>query len=671
MGKGNSAASKTRVKGQRRILLLFGFLAFVLLILVFKTALIQIVHGDEYTEKAIEQQTSDIAIDAKRGMIYDRNGEVLASSSLCYNVWIRPTQIRDYYDEAERNKLAADLSAVLDIESNKILERFSSDMVLLKIAKQIDKDKAEKVRDLDVYGLELAEDTRRIYPLGTTAATVLGSVNDDGIGRSGIELSYNDYLSGVQGRSVFDKDINGNLLAFGDRVTYDAKNGLNVELTIDEVLQHYMDEAVKKGLEDTAAERVAGIAMNPNTGEILAMSIFPTFDPNNPAEPYGEEEKEYFDGLSDDEQLAYLNKLWRNQLVSDVYEPGSTLKLVTSSATLEEGLATPDTEYYCSGSIHVEGYDLVDAENYVHGAQTLTQAVGNSCNPIHAQLALNLGYDNYFKYVNLYGLDDITGIDYPGESYPIIQSKDDIGPVELATMGFGQGIAITPIQLITAVGAIGNDGVLMRPHLVKRLMDNDGETVIEYAPEEVRKVISSSTAREMREIMESQVEFYGGNSVKIPGYRMGGKTGTANRASADGYSETIDTSFVSLVPIENPQVVVLILCYGPTIGEYATETAIPIARNFWIKALPYLGVEPTDSSEISAGITDYAYVPDVTGLTFKDAAATLENYGLKYEIRPGFTEFEDKNAVDFTIVDQYPKAGKKIDKSEPVFLYRK
>ena len=671
MGSGKTGGAKTRVKGQKRILILFVFLVGVLLLLILRTAIIQIVHGDEYTEKAIEQQTSDIAIDAKRGMIYDRNGEVLASSSLCYNVWIRPAQIRDFYDADERNKLASDLSSVLGIESKNILDRFASETVLVKIAKQIDKDTAEKVRELDVYGLELAEDTKRIYPLGTTAATVLGSVNDDGIGRSGIELSYNEYLSGVSGRSVFDKDINGNLLAFGDRVKYDAKNGLNVELTIDEVLQHYMDEAVKKGMEDTEAERVAGIAMNPRTGEILAMSIVPTFDPNNPAEPYGEAEKEYFNELTDEEQLDYLNQLWRNQLVSDVYEPGSTLKLVTSSATLEEGLATPDTEFYCSGSIHVAGYDLVDAENYVHAEQTLTQAVGNSCNPIHAQLALNLGYDNYFKYIDLYGLDDITGIDYPAEGYPIIQSKEDIGPVELATMGFGQGIAITPIQLITAVGAIANDGVLMRPHLVRRLMDNDGETVIEYEPEEVRKVISASTAREMREIMESQVEYYGGNSVKIPGYRMGGKTGTANRATPEGYSETIDTSFVSMVPIEDPQVVVLILCYGPTIGEYATETAIPIARNFWTKALPYLGVEPTDSSEISAGVTDYAYVPDVTGMTFKDAAATLENYGLTYEIRPEFTEFEDSTAMDFTIVDQYPKAGKKIDKKEPVFLYRK
>ena len=666
-----SRRNKASVLGKKRILFLFGFLVFLLLVLTLRTAWIQIVRGDEYTDMAIEQQTSDISVEARRGMIYDRNGEVLASSAICYNIWIRPAQINEEYQGDKRTELEEKMANILRMDVSEVKSYFDSESVLIRMAKHIEKADADKIRELEVYGVEIVEDTKRLYPLGTTAANVLGSVNDDGVGRSGIELTYNEYLSGVSGRKVFEKDINGNLLAFGDRISYDAQNGFNLELTLDEVLQHYMDEAVSQGYKDTEAERVAGIAMDPKTGEILALSIYPTFDPNNPMEPADPKEKEKYKGMTEEQQVVYLNNMWRNQLVSDIYEPGSTMKLITASATLEEGLGTPDTEYFCSGSLYVGGYELHDAENHIHGEQTLTQAVGNSCNPIHAQMALNLGYDNYYKYIDLYGLDNKTGIDYPGESYPLIQNKDDIGPVELATMGYGQGIAITPIQLITAIGAIGNDGTLMRPHLVKRLTDSEGNTVIENAPEEIRKIISASTAREVRSIMESQVEFYGGTAFKIPGYRMGGKTGTADRASDEGYDETlVDTSFISMVPIDEPEAIVLIVCYGPKKGNYATETALPIARNFWIKALPYMGIEPTDSTEIISEGGDYAYVPDVTGLSFKDAVATLEAYGLKYEIRPALDEYESIEELDFTVADQYPKAGKKIDKNEFVYLYR-
>ncbi|MBP3815720.1 MAG: PASTA domain-containing protein [Firmicutes bacterium] len=663
--------SVVSVRGQKRVLFVFAVLVIMLIILSLRTAWVQIVRGEEYTDMAVDQQTSDIAVDAKRGMILDRNGEVLASSTICYNLWIRPAQIREEYDEAERSELITKIAEITGEKDTDVREYFASDSVLLRIARHISKEQADQIRKLEIYGAELAEDTKRLYPLGTTAANLLGSVNDDGIGRSGVELTYNEYLSGVSGRRVFDKDINGNLLAFGDRISYDARNGFNIELTIDEVLQHYLDETVQQGYKDTEAEKVAGIVMDPKTGEVLAMSIYPTFDPNNPAEPVEPSEKDIFNEMSDEDQIKYLNKMWRNPLVSDVYEPGSTMKLITASATLEEGLANPNTEYYCGGSIVVEDYELYDAEHYVHGVQTLTQAVGNSCNPIHAEMALNLGYDNYYKYLDLYGFTGTTDIDYPGESLPIIQNKEDIGPVELATMGFGHGIAITPIQLVTAISAIGNDGTLMRPHLVRRITDSDGKTIIENEPEEVRKVISKNTAREVRSIMESQVEFYGGTALKIPGYRMGGKTGTAERASEGGYNESVqDTSFVSMVPVDDPQAVALIVCYGPKNGMYATETALPIARRFWIKALPYMGIEPTEAAETTGGEADFAYVPDVTNISYKEAVTLLESYGLKAEIRPAVSEDENMDDFDFTVVDQYPKAGKRIDKSEPVFLYR-
>lgn len=657
------------VRGQKRVLVVFAFLIILTLLLLFRTAWIQIVNGDDYIEKAVAQQTSDEQIDAKRGMIMDRNGEVFASSTVCYDVWVRPTDMREKYDEAQRLELIMALSDLLSMEQDDVRKYFDSDSYLLKIGRQVSKETADEIRKLSIYGAEIQETTKRSYPLGTSASNLLGSINDDGVGRSGIELMYNEYLSGVAGRKVFDKDINGNLLAFGERVTYDASNGLNVVLTIDEVLQHYLDEAMKYGYETYLPDKVAGILMDPKTGEILAMSVYPNFDPNNPLEPVGQEAKEAFGEMEEEAQLEYLNKMWRNPLISDVYEPGSTMKLITSSATLEEGLANPETEYYCGGSITVGEYTIVDALHVVHGTQSLTQAVGNSCNPIHAQLAMNLGLTTLYKYYDLYGLTHRTGIDLPGEAYPLIQDRETAGIVGLATMGFGNGIAVTPIQLITALSAIGNDGVVMRPHVVKRLTDSDGKTVVENVPEEVSKVISENTAQEMRSIMESQVETYGGSNAKIPGYRIGGKTGTANVASTDGYSEIVNTSFVSMVPIDDPSAVLLVLCYGLNEGNFGSGTAIPIAKEFWTRALPYMGIEPSVDEESEGWMAGHGYVPDVTGMSYQSAIAVLENYGFKYEVNPAMPQTEDEEEPDFTIIDQYPKAGKKISLEDTIYLY--
>ena len=340
---------------------------------------------------------------------------------------------------------------------------------------------------------------------------------------------------------------------------------------------------------------------------------------------------------------------------------------------LEEGLANPDTEYYCGGTITVYDAEISEPLDEIHGQQTLTQAVGNSCNVAHVQMAQSLGINRLYKYIELYGLTSITGIDYPGESGSMIYDKDTYGPVELATTGFGQGIAITPIQLITAVSAIGNEGMLVQPHLVRRLMDDNGETVLEYRTEAVRKVISAATAHEMLSIMEQQIEFYGGTNAKIPGYRMGGKTGTAERVvenSEGGYDEYYNTSFVSLVPIDNPQLAVLVVCYAPKAGQFGSQTAIPIVKEFLTKALPYMNIERTDSVAQEYQEIAYSYVPDVTGMTYKEAIEVLKAYGLNYAVRPESSEDEVDDDMDFVVVDQYPKGGEKMPNEDIVYLYR-
>ena len=364
--------------------------------------------------------------------------------------------------------------------------------------------------------------------------------------------------------------------------------------------------------------------------------------------------------------------MWGNSLVSDVYEPGSTFKLLTSSSSLEEGLVTPDTPFYCKGYYEVSGLKIFDAERKPHGAETLTQAVGQSCNPVHMQLALNMGKNTFYKHLKLFGMTEKTGIDYPGESNPIVTDEGNVGPLELASMGFGQGIAITPMQLITAVSAIGNDGVMMKPHFVRKLTDKDGKTVVEFKPTKVRKVLSSETCEEMLNIMEQQVDKYGGRTAKMPGYRIGGKTGTSSKAVNGSYSQSkTDTSFICMAPIDNPKIVVLIVCNSPN-QYFADITAIPIAKDFLTKALPYLNVKAADDLKENSEKQKNAYVPDLTNYTYKKAKEVLKEYGLKYEVRPALSEDEKKDEdLDFTIVDQYPKAGKKIDTKETIYLYRK
>jgi stage V sporulation protein D (sporulation-specific penicillin-binding protein) len=656
------------VKSQRRILFIFAALVILLTALLFRVAWIQIVKGEEYSDMAKDQQKSDIPIEAERGSIYDRNGQELATSITCYTLWVRPSEIRTYYKEDKRSEIASELALILDMDAAEITEKFESEEVLLKIKKYLDKDTADKVRALEISGLELSEDTKRYYPLGQFAATILGSVDDDGNGRTGLELQYDEYLSGVAGRAVMDTDASGNKLAFGESTVYEAENGLNVVLTIDEYLQTMLEKSLTKGLEDTEAKYVGGIAYDPNTGEILAMAVEPSYDPNDPLEPVDEKEREAFNAMTDEEQGEYLSQMWRNPLISDVYEPGSTLKLITTSAALEEGIITPETTFECKGYYTVGGINIYDFAHAVHGTETTVSAVGNSCNPFHMWVASQMGVDTYYKYLDLYGLRDITGVDYPGEASPVVIDKEDVGPVELASMGFGQSLAITPIRLISAEAAIANDGVIMQPHFLKALTDEDGNVVAEYEPQEVRKVISEETASEMLDIMYQQVESYAGTGMKIEGYKIGGKTGSGDQTENGQYTDRTTTSYICVAPIDDPKIVVLIVC-NSIVGKTATSTAIPIARDYMQSILSYLEISPTEeSNELSEG---YAYVPDVTGMTYSEAAAELESYGLSCELIPALTDEESKDTnLVITVVDQYPKAGSKIKKDEKVYLYR-
>lgn len=656
------------VKHKKRIVLGFLLIALLMTGLTFRVGWHQIVRADELTQKARDQQTQDVPIAAKRGTIYDRNGKELASSITCYSVWVRPAQLKEAKSEKEIEELSVELAEITQVEQPTVLARLTREEALVKVARYLDKETAEKIRDMGISALQLSEDTRRYYSLGNFASQVLGSVNDDNAGRTGIELEYDQYLSGVAGRWVRNVDVNQNELLDGSEEYHEAQDGLNVVLTIDEAIQYYAEKAVAEGMKETEADRIMCLMMDPNTGEILASVVSPGFDPNNATEPDNEEDMEAFRKMTTQEQNQYLFGLWRNPIVSDAYEPGSTFKLITASSALEEKAISLNDTFSCNTYVNVAGINLHCWSARDHGTQTVKQAVGNSCNPAHAKIAAKMGATAFYKYLNLYGISDKTGVDYPGETGSIMYPLNNVGPVELATMGYGHSISLTPIQLLTAVNAIGNGGDLLQPRYVKALTDAEGNVVEEYETTVVRKVLSSKTARDMREIMEYVVAEGGGGNAKVSGYRVGGKTGTANKVDAGTgrYGDYYYSSFLGMAPMDDPKVSILVVVDSPKGAFYGSQVAAPIAKDILTDTLRYLNVEPQYTEEELKSIEgNYTVVPDVTGKEFSEAVGMIGGKDLRYS-RPDNAKGND----DFVIADQYPKAGTKVKRNSIVYIYK-
>ena len=663
--------AQVTVKNRRRIAIGFIIIALLLVALVFRVAWIQIVDAEELSQKAIDQQTKDTPIEAKRGTIYDRNGKELATSTTCYTLWARPSQIKQKdgkeRPDSEVKVFAQEIADIIDGDASDVYDDLTKNQALVRVAKYLEKNTADKLRALQITGIELSEDNKRYYPLGNFASQVLGSVNDDNMGRTGIELQYDQYLSGVSGRWVKNTDLLGNELVKGAEEYYEAQDGLNVIMTLDEAIQYYVEKALEKGMEKTKAKRIMCLVMDPKTGDILASATTPGFDPNEATEPLKKDKKKY-EKMTAEEKNKYLFSLWRNPLVSDTYEPGSTFKLITSSSAIEEKVINDNTTFNCSGSFSVAGVRLHCWTSGAHGTQTIRQAIGNSCNPALAKVASLLGKTRFYKYLDLYGITDKTGVDYPGEAGAIVQSLDNVGPVELATIGYGQGISVTPIQLLTAVNVIGNEGVLLQPRYVKALTDSEGKVVESYEPVVVRKVISAATAKKMRSIMQYVVDEGGGGNARIAGYRVGGKTGTANKidAGTGKYGKYYYSSFIGMAPMDDPQVSILVVVDSPKGSYYGSMVAAPIAKDILTDAWRYMNITPKYSkSEKNSLQSGYTTVPNVVGKEFSEAVGIIGGKDLKYS-RPKSAQGDD----DFTVVDQYPKAGTKVKKNAVVYVYK-
>lgn len=665
---------KTTILNKKRTVIAFGIFAAVLMALCIRTGYLQIVRGSELKTMAVEQQMKDEIIKPKRGGIYDRNGNELAVNIESYSVWVRPGEMKRGKTEAEKQQnyedTIAKLAELLGEDKDELKSTIEkSERTLLKVSKAIDRDTADTIREAQLTGVSLNQEVERYYPMGDFLSHTLGSVTDDNSGLSGIELMYDRYLAGVEGRWVKNTDISGNSLVDGTEKYYEPQDGSNVVLTIDQVIQNYTEKSVKAAYEKYDAERVSCIVMETETGEILSMASAPSFDPNNSRVPTDEKEKKEFAKLDADEQMDYLNNMWRNPLISNVYEPGSTAKLITTAAALEEGITEKSETFKCEGYYTVNGIK-VNCWSYddPHGTENLYEAVGNSCNPVFMQLAMRLGKEKYYDYLDLFGLSEPTGIDFPGEASPILANEETASQLDLAIMGFGQTNAMTPIQMITAVSALGNDGKLMEPHLVKEIVDSDGNTVESIDSKVVRQAVSEDTADEMCEIMQFVVDNATGSRAQIPGYSVGGKTGTSQVPDYEngGYTSDVIASFIGMAPMEDPKYTILYIIDSPAGGDQGGEIAAPESRDLLEKILKYADIKPNYTKEEQKEIDEKTVsVPDVTGKKLSEAKKLLAEKDLKYIISP-----EMEKESEFVVKEQYPEAGEKLTKNGIVYLYR-
>lgn len=654
----------SNIANKKRLVIFLFFASSILFLLIFRIGWIQIVNGEKYRQLAQIQQTRDIPIPAKRGAILDRNGKELAISASTSTVWARPAEIDK---SGKMEEISEGLSEILGIKQDELIAKLTKKTGLIKVEKWIDKDKADAIRKAQFEGIWIAEDNKRYYPFGNFAAHVLGHTTDDNQGLVGIELEYDKYLSGLPGRWIKSTDVSGRQLSYGTEKYYEAENGLNVVLTIDEAIQHFVEKALDEALVQTKAKRVFAIVMQPKSGDVLAMGIKPDYDPNNARIPIDENKAREYGNMDDKGKQVLWNEMWRNPLINDTYEPGSTFKLITSAAGLEEGVVEPNSPFYCSGHIVVAGQRIKCWRYYnPHGSEDFTKALQNSCNPVFIEVGQRLGVDKYYKYIDLFGFMDKTGVDLPGEGKAIVQSEQNVGPVELATISFGHGISVTPMQLITAISTIGNDGKLMRPRVVKELTDDVGNVIHRYEPKVARQVLSEKTAKELRLMMETVVTEGSGKSAYIPGYRIGGKTGTADKVENGRYvSGKVYSSFVALAPIDDPQLAILVIVDEPQGVHFGSLTAAPAAHSILNDSLRYLDIEPKyDEKEAAKYVKDEILVPEIRNKSLVEATKDLSNSNLLYETEP----YNVKN-IEALIVDQFPKPGTKVPEKSVIILY--
>ena len=630
---------------RRRLALLMAIFLALFLLLGGRLFQLQILEAEDLQLRAQSQWTSESTIQPTRGRILDRNGAVLAQSATAYTLSVSPRQVKN------AATLAQLLSPILDMDAAAI-ERKASDTskggVTLK--RQLARDVAQEIKALMAQdaqadnpvltGLYLEEESKRYYPMGELACQVLGLTTIDGVGQAGLEQSLDSYLSGKAGRMLEEIDGKGRELDYSASEYIAAVEGGSVTLTIDASIHSFAEKAAREALSVNNARAVRVLVMNPQTGEILAMVNKPDYDLNAPPR----------------DDVETLTELMRNRCITDAYEPGSTFKIITAAAALDSGLVTPNEGFYCSGSIYVDG-GRIKCWGKPHEGETFAQALQNSCNPVFVEMGLRLGVERFYDYIEAFGLGSPTGVDLRGEAGGIVIPESACKRVDIARIGFGQSIAVTPLQLLTAACAAVNGGRLLTPYIVREITDGSGE-VIQRGESVVRgRPISEATSATMRVLLEGVVAEGGGKNAAIPGYRIGGKTGTA-QVYVDGVvsSDRHIGSFLGFAPIDDPQIAVLVIVEEADVAiDFGSVTAAPYARDILEQSLLYLGIAPsTDEPE-----PERVAVPDVTGMNLTDAAAAVKAAGLD-------CVFDGEGGI---VTNQLPAAGASMTKGALMMLY--
>ena len=656
---------KDRALIQKRLTLVVWTIVVVFFILILRLSYIMIVKRDEYSSRAEEQWTSEVSIDARRGRILDRNGVELAVSANVYRVDFDLNSVRQYLknNSLTNADIAGKIADAVGMEENKVMEKLETKLASganagsATLIRRIEKESADKVNNLNIDGVIVSPDTKRYYPKGEFLAHVLGSTNVDGQGLTGVELQYNEYLSGVPGVRISEIERNEENLSYTISNFTEPIDGKDVTLTTDSKIQAIAEKVAEKGLVDNQAKRVSIMVMNPNNGEILAMVNKPDFDPNNAFDGF-----EDFSGETDGEKLQ---KMWRNSLVNDTFEPGSIFKVVTMVTALEEGIASESDTFECGGSLQVGSHTIKCWKTSGHGSQILPQILQNSCNVGFMKLGEKIGKETLNEYIKKLGFGKTTGIDLPGEASGIVKKTESITESDLATISFGQTNTVTAIQYMQAFNALANGGSLIQPHILKEVShyDNTGTKIVDETFEPVisKNVLSAKSTATLRDYLERTVNEGGSNKSYIEGYHIGGKTGTAQKVNSvtGGYeSGKYISSMAAMAPIDSPEITAFISIDEPSNGAYyAGVVTAPLMKILLTDIFNYMDSE---FSEDYNGVARDILIPEIRGKSIEEAKKILKDVNLEYNIEgsgesvtntqpyPGYTVKEGTKITIYT-----------------------
>ena len=640
-------------KTKNRIGWLFCLVIVCFLVMVGRLFYIQIIDGANLQSRALSQWTRSFTVTAKRGEITDRNGKVLAQSASAVTITAAPADVvgedtEDPETKQERIRATAQkLAEVLEIDEQTIYERITdTSKSSVRLARQVKLEVGDAIRAANLRGIAVTEDTVRAYPMGDFLTQVLGFCTASGEGQEGLEKSLDKVLKGTDGRIVSEIDARSRKMETGEEEYIVPKNGYTVQLTVDYIIQAIMEKVADQALEDNGAVSVQAVMMNVKTGEILGMVNRPGFDLNSPPR----------------DDLSQLSALIRNSCVQDAYEPGSTFKILTTALALENGVTNMDDTFYC------KGYEMVDGDKIScwrtgnpHGSETLMEAVANSCNPVFINLALRMGIDTFYDGLHAFGIGVDVPIDLPGASSGQMIAYKYVKNVDIARMAFGQSVSVSPVQLLTAAAAAVNGGELLKPHVISAYLDDNGEVVQSFEKEVVGTPISEETSASMRQLLENAVENGGGRNAYIAGYRIGGKTGTAQKYVDGKVSHDKHIcSFLGFAPMDDPEIGLLLIVDEPSVRpDYGSTVAAPYARMIMEETLKYMGVQP-EYEEGEAEIAGKTVtVPDVTGVSPQQASDTLTAAGLRTMV----------DGIGQTITDQLPAAGAEVPDGSLVVVY--